>query len=448
MTELRPQTGQQEKFLKCSADIAIYGGAAGAGKTYGMLLYPLRYIHNPLFGGVIFRRTTPQIKAEGGIWDESEMIYPLLGAYGLKQQVEWRFPSGAKLKFAHMEHQKNRFDWQSSQIPFIGFEEICQFAENQFWYMLSRNRSTSGVQCRIRGTCNPDPDSFVARLIEWWINPETGYPITERSGVVRWFARVGDELAWGATRKELVDRLGEGTEPKSFTFIHGNIFDNPALLQKDPTYLANLKALPLVDRLQLLQGNWHVRPAAGLYFKRPWFGVVDAAPKDIVVRVRYWDRAATPISAANPDPDATVGLLMSKDRNGIFYIEDVQKMFVSPHAVDQAMINTAAQDGPETVIGYMQDPGSAGVGEAQATAAKLAGYQLRFATATGDKQTRAKPVSSQAEAGNIKLVSGKWNHDYLRILENFPEAKHDDEVDATSGAFEICANPGFQLFVA
>lgn len=77
------------------------------------------------------------------------------------------------------------------------------------------------------------------------------------------------------------------------------------------------------------------------------------------------------------------------------------------------------------------------VNEAQATARTLDGFNVRFATATGDKETRAKPVSAQCEAGNVKIIRGLWNDDFIRVLENFPVAKHDDEVDGLSGAHGI-----------
>jgi predicted phage terminase large subunit-like protein len=122
-------------------------------------------------------------------------------------------------------------------------------------------------------------------------------------------------------------------------------------------------------------------------------------------------------------------------------------MFASPGAVEKAMINTATQDGIGTVIGFMQDPGSAGVAEAQATATALDGFFVKFATASGDKETRCKPISAQAEAGNVKLVRGPWNDAFLRVLENFP-GKHDDEVDALSGAHETLRNASTLGFMA
>ncbi len=112
------------------------------------------------------------------------------------------------------------------------------------------------------------------------------------------------------------------------------------------------------------------------------------------------------------------------------------KMFASPHAVEKAMKDCALRDGKGTVVRYAQDPGGAGVNEAQATARALDGFNVRFTTATGDKETRAKPVSAQAEAGNVKIVRGAWNDEFIRALENFPVGRHDDEADGLSLAHE------------
>ena len=121
--EIRPQPGAQEAFLASEADIAFYGGAAGGGKTWALLLEPLRHAGNPNFGAVVFRRNSVQVRNEGGLWDESAKLYPLVGATPQESTLQWRFPSGAKLKFAHLEHEKTKLDWQGSQIPLIGFDE-------------------------------------------------------------------------------------------------------------------------------------------------------------------------------------------------------------------------------------------------------------------------------------------------------------------------------------
>ena len=117
MVEIRPQPGPQEAFLSSSADIVFYGGAAGGGKTWALLLEPLRHINNKDFAAVIFRRNSTQVRNPGGLWTESSELYPTLGATGSETVLEWRFPGGALVKFAHLEHEKTRLNWQGAQIP-------------------------------------------------------------------------------------------------------------------------------------------------------------------------------------------------------------------------------------------------------------------------------------------------------------------------------------------
>lgn len=143
------------------------------------------------------------------------------------------------------------------------FDELTTFTEYQFWFMLSRNRSLCGVRPYVRATCNPDADSWVGGLIAWWIDQDTGYPITERSGMVRWFVRVGANLIWADDPKELegyVDPVKQQPiPPKSLTFIPAQVSDNKILMAGDPSYVANLMALPTVERERLLRGNWKIR---------------------------------------------------------------------------------------------------------------------------------------------------------------------------------------------
>lgn len=436
-------------FAESPADIVIYGGGAGGGKSFGLLLDCLRDIQRPRYGVTLFRRLTTDIRMEGAIWDQSQEIYPLLGARPRSQSLTWRFPSGAKIKMAHMEHEKNRFGYQGAQIPYIGFDELTHFTEKQFWYMVSRNRSTSGARSRIRATCNPDPDSWVARLIAWWIDQETGWAIPERSGVIRFFIRIKDDLIFANSRKELFDTYGPKVKPKSLTFILSCVYDNPKLLEKDPTYLSNLEALSYVERMQLLGegrrgGNWKVRPAAGLIFKADWFFAIDAVPAGVTFKVRFWDRAATPITATTPAPDATVGTLLAKDKHGVFYIEDRIKMYDSAHKVEEKILSTAEKDGRGVIVGFRQDPGSAGKGEAEQLARKIGGkgFSFYYSTVTGDKVTYARPVSALAEKGNIKIVKKDWNKSFLDVLENFDgkDGGKDDEVDSLTGGFDVLVN--------
>lgn len=435
---IRPQPGPQEAALSCPADILIYGGAAGGGKSWALLLEPVRHSDNPEFGAVIFRRTYTQITNEGGLWDESAKLYPLLDATPVTGDLYWRFPSGAKVSFAHLQHEKNVHDWQGAQVPLFGFDELTHFTAKQFWYMLSRNRSMCGVQPYIRATTNPDADSWVAELIEWWIDQESGLPIPERAGVLRWFVRVGDKLVWADTPEELTAKYPD-IPPKSLTFIPAKLEDNKALMDADPAYRANLLALPKVERERLLGGNWKIRPSAGEYFKRSYFRVIEAAPVGGAT-VRAWDLAATEKEREKDDPDWTVGLRVTRTPGGRFVVEHMERMRESPGKVRKSIKNLADQDGRGVRVRLPQDPGQAGKAQAQEFVALLAGHTVRTKPVTGDKTVRAGPASSQAEAGNIDVVKAPWNEEFFAELENFPQGTHDDIVDALSDAIDELAN--------
>ena len=442
---VEPQPGPQTEFLTTSADIAIYGGAAGGGKTFALLMEPLRHIDNKDFGAVIFRRNGTHITAEGALWDESEKLYPELQGYPRRHILEWTFPSGMAVTFAHLELDKSVYNWQGSQIPLIMFDELTHFTEKQFFYMLSRNRSTSGVPGYIRATCNPDKGSWVRKFIDWWIGPD-GYAIPQRAGVIRWFIRIDDKIIWGASREELLEKYGGDQLPKSVTFIPSSIQDNKILMRADPSYLSNLKALNRVDRMRLEKGNWDVMATAGMMFQRHWFPVIDSIPPGWKRAVRFWDRAATVPSAANPDPDWTRGVLMLQ-YDGWYLIADIRSAQERPAGVDTLIKQTAAHDGKRIKVKSQRDPGSAGVKEGDDFVQMLAGYHVSVETMSKDKVTRAKSLSSQAEHGFIKVLRGVWNDDFFSELENFPEGSHDDIVDASSGAFNEL-NGGLSVFDA
>ena len=429
-----PQPGPQTDFLSSAADIAIFGGGAGGGKSFALLLEPLRHYANPKFGGVIFRRNTTQVRNEGGLWDQSQVIYSQLAGTPREMSLEWTFPSGSRIRFAHLEHASTVYDWQGSEIPYIGFDELTHFSKEQFFYMLSRNRSTSGIAGYVRATCNPDSDSWVKELISWWIGAD-GYPIRERSGVLRWFIRQGDQLIWGNSRRELIEKYGFDQLPKSLTFIPSLLTDNKILMEKDPAYRGNLLALDRVNRERLLNGNWNVRAAAGTVLRREWFPFLDLLPPT-VKSIRFWDRAATLPSESNPDPDFTVGLLLKKTESGQFIVADIRRIRNTSLKVQELIISTANSDGIDTVIYLEQEPGSSGVADVQNLSRLLIGFRVKIFKPSKDKITRALPVSAEAEKGNILLLrSPYWNQDFLDESDNFPTGKHDDQIDALSGAF-------------
>lgn len=375
-----------------------------------------------------------QVKNAGGLWDESLELYFKVGGNPREFILEWEFPSGMTVKFSHLEQEKDVYSWQGSQIPLIAFDELTHFSEKQFWYLLSRNRSMTGIPGYIRATTNPDPDSFVRRLIDWWIGPD-GFPIPERSGRIRYFVRLDDTLHFADSKEELLQKFGSDQLPKSLTFISAKITDNQILLQKDPSYLSNLKALSRVDRMRLLEGNWNVRESAGLLFRREWCPLVDVIPGGAIQVLRFWDRAATRPNETNKDPDWTRGLKLYKYRDGTFVVGDIKSARDTPGQIERLIMSVASHDGQSVTIMSQQDPGSAGVMEAEYFTRMLSGYDVRTEVVSKDKVTRAKPVSAQCEAGNIRVLRAPWNDEFFNELENFPDGIHDDQVDSLSGAF-------------
>lgn len=432
-----PQPGPQEKFLASEADIAIYGGAAGGGKTFAILLDNLRNFEMSEGGAVCFRRTSKQVRSQGGLWDTSVELYNQLGAEPRESVLDWTFPNGWKLTFAHMEYEKNKLDWQGSQIPVIYFDELTHFSETQFTYMLSRNRSTCGIRPYVRATCNPDSKSWVKTWIKWYLDPISGLPIPERSGVIRYFVMINDRMEWANSPDELT-ALYPGSIAKSFTFIASKLSDNKILTDADPSYIANLMALNKVERARLLDGNWNIEAAAGMYFTKGYFEEVEAHPPLRRI-VRAWDRAATEWKLGDPgDPDHTVGAKIGVDYNGIFYILDLERCRKSAHKVETLIKNTALQDGKRVSIKAFQDPGSAGKGEAEHFVRMLAGFDVSTDKISSDKVTAAKTFSAQCEAGNVKVLSSCRNkQDFYDESENFPDGSHDDIVDALSSGFNF-----------
>ncbi|WP_372395287.1 phage terminase large subunit (plasmid) [Azospirillum sp. HJ39] len=189
-------------------------------------------------------------------------------------------------------------------------------------------------------------------------------------------------------------------------------------------------------------GQLQQRPAPrdGGMFKRTWFTIVPAAPA-VARRVRCWDLAATS-SAQSEDPDWTAGVKMARDAAGIFYVEDVRRMRETSWQVERAILNTASTDGKSVPIGMPQDPGAAGKAQAAYMVRQLAGYIVKIESETGSKETRAAPFAAQAEAGNVMLVKGDWNDAFIDELCSFPNAAHDDQVDAAAGAFRRLLDGG------
>jgi terminase large subunit-like protein len=263
MPTIKPNPGPQTNFLASSADLVFYGGAAGGGKSYALLLDPLRYLCGPTavpgFTGVIFRRTSPELTNPGGLWDTSFELYSQVpGAVPRVGMLDWTFPPhGNRMVFHHLQHPTNVHSWQGSQVTYFGWDEITHFTEAMFVYVtFSRGRSQCDVEAYSRASCNPHPGWVKSKFLAPWVDKEFK-GVRADPGEHRYFIRAQDDtLKW----------VDKGTQyAQSITFIPSKVTDNPVMLKRNPGYIGKLMAMPRVERERLLEANWDVHEEGLVY---------------------------------------------------------------------------------------------------------------------------------------------------------------------------------------
>jgi predicted phage terminase large subunit-like protein len=393
-------TAKQEAFLCLPTLEALYGGAAGGGKSIALLMAALQYVDYPGYSALILRKSYADLALPGALMDVAHEWLGGTAARPVDGGKSWQFPSGASLTFGYLDNPNDRFRYQSSQYSFLGWDELTQFQEVDYRYMFSRLRrlKDSPIPIRMRAASNP------GGIGAEWVKQ-------------RFMVEPGPERV----------------------FLPARIADNPHLDQEE--YVKSLQELDPITRKQLLDGDWSAR-AAGDKFRREWFEIVDVAPADCRL-VRRWDMAATEPKPGK-DPDYTVGVLMGLSRAKVLYVMDVKRLRGTPGACEALVRQTAELDGKSVSVRMEQEPGSSGIKAIDDYRRRvLMGWDFRGVPSTGNKELRANPLASQAEAGNVKLVRGPWITAFLDEAELFPKGSHDDQVDAASGALaDLSGAPG------
>lgn len=404
----------QSAFLLVPNREAFYGGAAGGGKSIALLMGALQYVDQPGYNALLLRKTFKDLSQPEALIDISKEWLSNTDAKWNQSEHKWTFPSGAVVQFGHLEHEDDKFQYQGAAYHYVGFDELTQFTESQYTYLLSRvrRRTTDAATfpLRVRGAANPGGVGH-----EW---------------VKRRFIELPDD--------EVDVDEEEVTKFKARVFIPSGLSDNPFLDQE--SYQEMLSELDPVTRAQLMNGDWDIA-GDGNMFKREWFDnrILSELPHKInlIRKVRYWDLASTDEEKAikeKGDPDYTASVLQALGDDGNIYILEVTRDRMSPASVERLVKSKAERDGRVgTAVWMEQEPGASGEASLFTYRKLMLGFNFRGDKPTGSKIERARTASAACENGLVYIIRGAKTKAFLNELEAFPVGAHDDMVDAFSG---------------
>jgi len=408
---------RQEAFLRLPHEEILFGGAAGGGKSIALLMTAAQYSDVPGYDALIVRSTLAELEHPGGLIELSHDWFSRTKASWLGEQRAWRFPttsrSGADaptIRFGYLNSPADVNRYSGSAFSFLGFDELSHVEEISYrrMFRVLRQASTApdlarspdgltlaDVPVRIRATANPGGPNH-SWIKAYFVNPESRKP--------------------------------------SVAFVPSRWQDNPHLDLDN--YAQQLAHLPLSERKRLMDGDWDIADE-GEMFERSWFELVerDALPKTNRA-VRYWDFAASQPTIRNPDPDYTVGLRLEiDDRTGIYYITGITRKRLHAGQVEELVKATAQADGQHVEICIEQEPASnSSILAEYFKREALRQYAVTTNQPNGSKEARARVVAVHAENGRIKLVPGPNMEAFLDEIAVFPNGRHDDCVDALTGA--------------
>lgn len=435
---------------------ALYGGAAGGGKSDVLLMGAAQLAwKNPNFAAIMFRRTYQDLQ-------QPDALIPRAMEWWIPQGVHWNgssmkftFPNGSIVQMGYINHPKHRLNYQGARY------------HNTFWDELSQHEDDGNYRYVALSRCRRGSDESEMRI-----------PLRALSSA----NPGGPGHTW--VKKRFVGSIDIATgehSPGMHPYFPANLNDNP-YLDRD-SYEANLQALHPTEREQLLNGDWDARDP-GDYFRRDWFGPLldpeeDMWPKSDKISVRWWDLAAS----EKEDACRTAGVKMSRHRCGVRAVEHAIAFRATPGRRDAKIIQTAQADGYSTYVGIEIEPGSGGPAQfynlekqLRAKGYKVVGarpkveltdkeaqYLVRGSNNELAKQLRAGAVASCLERGHkrrgegedggepwfgddahlpqehhsdgLRLFADRWTQSYLDELEGFPDVALMDLVDATSGAW-------------
>jgi len=397
-------TEKQAAFILCPTDEALYGGAAGGGKSVALLTGALEWVDQPSYNALLIRKTFQALSLPDALIPLSHQWLRETDARWNDNEHSWLFPSGATLTFGYLDTAADKYRYAGAAFQFIGWDELTDFGEEDYRFVSfsrQRRKVTSQVPIRVRATSNPG----------------------------------GPGHDW--VRARFIEPGSPGTP-----FFPSQLRDNPYLDHEQ--YERFLDKLDPITRQQLLHGDWSSRPSGG-WFQKSTFPIVDDTPV-ITKAVRYWDLAAS-VPKRNTDPDYTAGGLLGLGSDGNVYVLDLLRFREGPSETEQIMKRAGWSDSNRNATIWLeQEPGASGVIAVDHLVRDvLIGQPVYVDKKTVGKQERARPLAAAAARGVIRLLRASWNAALLDELEGFPTGGHDDQVDALSGAFAKLVDPGLMV---
>lgn len=451
---------KQKAFLELDAQEALYGGAAGGGKSDALIMGALQYVDHPRYSAVLMRRHEVDLLKDGAIQDRAKQWFQGTAAKWDTKLNGYRFPTydsnpGAAISFGQLANIGDRDKWKGPEFQYVGIDELTEWTEGDYLFMFSRLRSLKGgVPTRMRAGTNPGGeghDWIFARFVQYAKQLGTGVLYNEW----RLTGREGSPFFESPATPQVVEMAREmGVEAQGAFFVPAFAEDNPALNQVE--YKLNLARLDPVEFAWFALGDWTAIPS-GRYFRREWFAnVVDVEPPG-VFWIRYWDLAGTePKTTAEKEEAAKgpawtagvkLGIRMLRGGDFQLVIGHVCRDRLEPPGVESFVHSRAESDGRRVQIVIEQEPGSSGK-------AVIIGYQRRVLfgfTVHGDKVTGPKELFWQAlaafaKAGGVLLVRGEWNEAFIKELITLPQGKKDQADAAARGYAWLIGDEGKRLY--
>lgn len=399
-------------LLIFSRGSVLYGGARGGGKTEASLIGALQYAEFPKWKVGIFRLTYPELSAPNAVMDRAkDWLHknPILEKAGIEPHWDdtnklFTFPNGAKIKFAHIQHEKDAANYQGAEFHHLIFDEAVHISEKKIITITGSKRKQ----------------------------------ITDPLPLRTWFTGNPGGISHDYFKTNYVDGPG--------TFINSKYTDNVYLDDKqyEKESLDIIKDSDPIKYRQWKLGDWEAVPEGKLY-KRKWFTdrVYSVITEKIVQWIRFWDLAATAEEDDNKKggPDWTVGMLLGLGESGKVYLDDIVRFRKDPDKAEELILETAREDadkhGRTNIKVRIEQEGGASAKYLMNTFAKyLPGFDFAgWPVPRKSKIDRARAFVSFVKNGHLKIREGcEWITTFLNEISTFPtKGLHDDQVDAFSG---------------